>query len=249
MNKKLDYVNILTLSSVDSTNTFLKEKYKRRECDINTFLASDSQFAGKGRSGRKFYSPKNGLYMSLVIKPDCSPACAVNITALTAVAVCRALEKAGSEPLKIKWVNDIYDEKNKKLCGILCESVSDGNGKLECVVAGVGINLVKPLEPFPRELENVAGCVFNEEADDLKNRVAAEFINCFFELYADFGKQLYKREYTERSCVIGKRIYVTGDGSVKAGTALKINDDLSLKVQFDDNTEKDIFFGEISVKL
>ena len=58
-------IDIHTFSEIDSTNTYLKEDIEERK-NFETALA-DLQLKGRGRFGRTFESPKDGLYMSFVI--------------------------------------------------------------------------------------------------------------------------------------------------------------------------------------
>ena len=62
--------NLTVLSSVDSTNNYIKE-----HSDLlpdGHVCISHEQLSGRGRQGKSFYSPNGeGLYMSLLIKnPD-----------------------------------------------------------------------------------------------------------------------------------------------------------------------------------
>ena len=153
---ELKEIDINIFDEVTSTNTLLKEhgKIKNEWC---TFIAS-SQTGGKGRLGRSFYSPKgSGVYFSVLLKPNLEIEKSILITTAAAVAVTRTLKILGCENAQIKWVNDIFVD-NKKVCGILTESViNTETKKLDFAVLGVGINLIKPKEGFPESIKNIAG--------------------------------------------------------------------------------------------
>ena len=97
-----------------------------------------SQSAGRGRMGRSFYSPMgSGLYMSLLLRPKIQVDMLPYLTPMTAVAVAHALEALHSEPVQIKWVNDIYI-RQKKVCGILVEGSLSGAPLKDFAVVGIG---------------------------------------------------------------------------------------------------------------
>ena len=73
---------------------------------------------------------------------------------MSAVAVHDALLESCDLQTDIKWPNDIVADE-KKLCGILAETVESIDGS--AVVVGIGINLTQL--SFPTELENVATSV------------------------------------------------------------------------------------------
>ena len=88
---------------VTSTNTLLKEAAER--LPAWSVVCAGAQTAGRGRSGRSFYSPKDtGLYLSVLLKPEIPAAQAGRITTAAAVAACRAIEACTEAEPKIKWV-------------------------------------------------------------------------------------------------------------------------------------------------
>ncbi len=248
LREKIKDITVITQKKATSTNECLKMSFLNGKYSENTFLCAEEQTEGRGRLGRSFFSPEEtGIYMSLVIKPDFSVKNITSLTPLTAVAVCRALEKCGSSRLKIKWVNDIFNGDNKKVCGILCESVFTGGERPECVVVGVGINLFEPENGFPESIKNTAGAVFTEEKLISKNKVAAEFLNCFFALYENFsGDEVYE-EYKNRCFVLGKTVEFKENDETFTGTAEKIGRDFSLTVKTESGECKNLFYGEVSL--
>ena len=64
-------IDIHTFSEIDSTNTYLLQGIEERK-NFETALA-DLQLKGRGRFGRTFESPKDGLYMSFVIDKNFYP--------------------------------------------------------------------------------------------------------------------------------------------------------------------------------
>ena len=93
------------LSCTDSTNTQIKHNYK--EAPEGFVLLAEQQTAGRGRLDRKFLSPKgDGIYFSLVLRPNRPMRDLSLLTPLAAVAVCEALQTVCGITSSIKWVND-----------------------------------------------------------------------------------------------------------------------------------------------
>ncbi|MBE6748237.1 MAG: biotin--[acetyl-CoA-carboxylase] ligase [Ruminococcaceae bacterium] len=246
--EELQNADINIFDEVTSTNTLLKEQGRSKN-EWCTVIAS-SQTGGKGRLGRSFYSPENtGVYFSVLLKPDLKIEKAILITTAAAVAVTKALEKLGAENPQIKWVNDIFIN-NKKVCGILTESVINSvSKKLDFAVLGVGVNLFEPKGSFPEDLKSIAGAVFSEEMPDIKERFVAEFLNGFYKLYKNLSTASFMNEYREKCFILGKEISVISDESVRKGIAKAIDENARLEVEFSDNHIEFISSGEISIKI
>lgn len=243
-------LDIQVLSEVGSTNDFLREKASAGYPE-GTVLVAGMQTDGKGRLGRRFYSPADtGVYMSILLRPsDIPPSKALRLTTAAAVAVCRAIESVSGKDPKIKWVNDVYLD-SRKVCGILTEgTVSLESGSLDYVVLGVGINVYRPEKGFPADIEDIAGYIFDEKTSDGKNMIAAAFLNNFMKIYQSGDFESYIDEYRKRSFVIKKNINVINDGGIRKAFALDIDDNCRLIVCFEDGTLEHLDAGEISIRL
>lgn len=105
--KKLQ-IKLNAFETLDSTNTYLK-KLAAEGASEGTVVIANAQTAGRGRMGRSFASAQGlGIYMSLLLRPDCAASCAQSLTANTAAAVCMAIETVSGVKPEIKWVNDLY---------------------------------------------------------------------------------------------------------------------------------------------
>ena len=248
IDKKLSGLDIQVFSSIDSTNNYLKS-IAESGAKEGTIAIASQQTGGKGRLGRSFFSPADsGLYMSILLRPRIQADKAVRITTVAAVAVAMAAQKAFGVSTDIKWVNDVYI-KGKKICGILTEASLDmESGGLDYAVCGIGINIYEPKDGFPEEIRQTAGAILAKRTADAKNKMAAELINSFFELYTSSNEKAYLSEYKKRLIWVGEQIsLIRGEKSVSA-TMLGVNDDCALLVRYDDGTEATITSGEISIR-
>ncbi len=242
-------INIFVYGVVESTNSEVKSLAVNGAQEGCVVVALE-QTKGRGRMGRAFFSPNgNGVYMSILLRPTCLPEEATLITSAAAVAMCEAIELCGAEGAQIKWVNDIYIN-NKKVCGILTEAgFGVGGAGLDYAVLGVGVNVYAPEGGFPDEIKNIAGAVFEEKQENLRNKLIGSFINSFFELYGSLLQRKHIPVYREKCFVLGKKIVVHNGESRVEATALDIDENCNLLVEYTNGEKGVIGTGEISVRL
>lgn len=240
-------VKIEVKKEIPSTNQYLKQKGMESDYEEGSIVVAESQSAGKGRRGRHFYSPgKCGLYMSVLLKPKKTAQESLKITAAAAVAVCKAVEKVCNVSLGIKWVNDLYLGE-KKVCGILTEAVSDfETGDIELVVVGIGLNLRRPEEGFPKEIAAVAGTVLEEERYIDRNLLVAEIVN---ELLEESNQDGIPKEYLERNIVPGREVWVAYGQRERKVFAKQILPDGRLLIENEQQEEEILPCGDVSLRI
>lgn len=232
---------------VTSTNAIVRQRATDGEPEGLAVIAA-FQTAGRGRKGRSFFSPEGtGLYMSLLLRPKMAADMAVRVTTVAAVSVCQAIEKLTDRIPGIKWVNDILID-GRKVCGILTESALSSGG-LDFMVLGIGVNALEPTGGFPDEIKDIAGSVFSTDMGDMRPRLAAEILNCFWENYAGLAGNTFADEYRRRCIVPGRRVLVIKPEGTCEADALEVDDDCHLLVRYDDGTEDRLYSGEISIKI
>lgn len=248
---KNPHLDISVFSSVTSTNTILKEMAEQGAKE-GTVIIAEEQTAGRGRTGKQFYSPKGtGIYISILLRPDIPAEESLFLTTSAAVATARAIEDVSDKRALIKWVNDIYLE-DKKTCGILTEGAFNvETGKLDYAIVGIGINVCIPDGGFPDNIKDIATAIFDKQTDSINKRsiLIANLLDYFIEYYKDFKSKSYVKEYIERSMIIGKTITVIEGSKTSVAKAIDIDKNCRLKVQFEDGTTKWLSSGEVSTKI
>ena len=243
--------NALSVYTVtDSTNIRVREAALSGEAEGFAAVAG-SQTAGRGRRGRSFYSPAGtGLYLSLLLRPAALPSKqTLKVTTLAAVAACEAVEAVSDRKAMIKWVNDIFID-GRKVSGILTEaSFSLESDAAEYVILGIGFNILPPEGGFPEEIKDIAGAIFDRPQKDIRNRLAAEFINRFMSAYLTPGFAGYEEKYRKRSLAIGRNVNVLLPDGPKEALVLNVDDDCRLLVRYPDGSEDTLYSGEVSIKL
>ena len=241
--------NWRVLAEVDSTNTACRRLAAEGAPD-GTVVIADGQTAGRGRLGRSFSSPRGmGLYLSILWRPDCGPETLLPLTALSAVAVCRALERTGVVSPAIKWPNDLVLGE-RKLGGILTELSLEGES-VDYVIVGVGLNCRQRAEDFPPELADVAISLDMAGARSVKRAALAAALIEELDILRtvalnDPGRWL--ADYRARCLTVGRRVRVIRDGGSLEAEAVAVDERYGLAVRLEDGTEQVLRAGEVSVR-
>lgn len=238
-------VKIINLDTVSSTNDYLKQLAKG-EVKENTVVIANKQTNGKGTKGRSFISKEGGVYLSILVRPILQGFDATLITSATAVAVSDAIDEISGKNTDIKWVNDVYLD-NKKVSGILCESVII-NGEIPFIVVGIGVNLFKPHDGFPDEIKDIATYIFEQENPTVKEKFIEILINKFFKYFEDLKNKSFLPKYRQKNLVLGREISVIYSFGERKARALLIDDNCRLLVEFPDKTQEYLASGEVSIK-
>ena len=231
---------IFFYDSIDSTNTALKNN---REAKGGALAVAAHQSAGRGRTGKSFFSPAGaGVYFSINLEKRIPLGRAWALTFFAAAAVALTLEEYGAEPT-IKWVNDIYAG-GKKLCGILTETEREGDFVTRAII-GIGINIKKV--QLPPELESIVTSLEAQGICPDENELVCKIVTTFEELVGSYDIPAVLAEYRKRDFLLGKKISYTYSGGIYAGTAQGIADDGTLTVKTTDGI-KHLSSGEVSIK-
>lgn len=232
---------IIRLDTVDSTNLYLKKLASHGAAD-GTVVIARQQTAGRGRLGRSFYSPaEEGLYLSMLLHPNCPPETASALSCYAGVAVCRALKRLGAD-CGIKWVNDIILG-GRKLGGILCEaSVKDE--LCEHVVVGLGLNLYQT--DFPSDISGKAVSLSMAGISAERERLSGLIIEELDNMRKDFPgeREVYVSEYRRLCLNLGKAVVYQGG----RGVAEDIEADFALLVREERGVLRRLSSGEVSIR-
>lgn len=246
LNTKFIGNKIIHFNTIASTNDHAKEIVSSLE--EGTVIISEEQTKGKGRLGRQWHSKINeGIWMSIVLKPDIIPYKAPFITLIAGASIVSALNKLGVNTL-IKWPNDIILN-NKKISGILTE-LSAEIERVNHIVLGIGIN-VKTME-FSQEISDIATSLYKENYKASRVDIVRNIFMEFEELYMDYINNNCKEKTLsicrKYSAIIGKDIYTLKGDSKELVRCLDINEDGNLVVQTKDKTIKEVMSGEVSIR-
>ena len=156
-------MKILEFEKLESTQKKAKEIAEKAE--PWTVVIAKEQTAGYGRKGNFWYSPKGGLYFSIIL-PKTKIEDLQILTILAAFSVAKILKEDFKFEPFIKLPNDVYVN-GKKICGILTENVIFGK-EIKNSIVGIGLNT--NIEKFPKDLENIATSVKIELKKEVDNK-------------------------------------------------------------------------------
>ena len=242
--------SLLWFDSIDSTNTRARE-LARQGVAHGTVLIADHQTGGRGRRGRSFHSPAgSGIYMSVILRPNCKPQEIMHLTCAAAVAMCDAVEAAAGFRPGIKWTNDLVCGK-RKIAGILTELGFDAKGNVDFAVVGIGINCCQQETDFPEDIRSIAGSLASV-SDMVIDRaaVAAAMVDALFSMDSELltRKTHILNRYRQDCITLGREVSLVRGDEIRHGTALNIDEDGALIVRFSDGNTEAVSSGEISVR-
>jgi len=144
---------VVVLQSTTSTNDDAR-RLASSGAPEGTVVLADSQSAGRGRLGRPWDSPSGqGLYVSVLLRPQDPVDRIGRYPIAAAVAVCAACREFAGDQVVLKWPNDVLAD-GAKLAGVLAEMRRGPSGA--DLVLGVGVNVHQAAEDFPEELRGSA---------------------------------------------------------------------------------------------
>ena len=223
---------------IDSTNDWLLQQC-RDAARLPLACIADNQRAGRGRRGKAWYSaPGKNLSMSLGWRFALPVAELGVFSLLMGVALVRALKHTGITHAKLKWPNDVLLN-NKKLAGILIETVQLGQGEV-ALVAGFGVNCTMPAAARSRVDQAITDLSEHLptnacERDDFRNQLAARVLGEALLVCADFphNTATLLDEYRHKYDALQQRAIMISDenGRQQPALALRVESSGALRVQ------------------
>lgn len=236
--------------SIDSTQN-QAIKIASDETDNGTVIIAEKQTSGKGRLGRKWISPKGGIWFSIILHPKFDISVITLFPIASALALSNAIEKTLNIKSELKWPNDITI-KGKKVAGMLVDASLESN-KIENLILGVGINFnvdIKQIEKSLKNTPNFYGVTsLSEQNKTVKPILLIQsFLMELEQIYnllnvGDTKKII--RDWTKKSSTIGQNIELNIEDTKIRGKAIKIDDDGALVIS-ENKKNRRITSGDIT---
>ncbi len=230
--------------TLGSTNDYLKSL---PDAPAFTVIVAEEQTAGRGRRDRAWHSsPGDGLYVSILLRPERQLKYLSLISLLAAIAVDEAMREHGIDGVDIKWPNDVLLN-GRKVCGILAEGMNAGASHR--IILGIGVNLNH--SQFPAALAETATSIAREtgtrvSAADFLSRLLAR-IGYWYERWREGNyAQIIERWESLSSFARGARVAVTTDEEQITGTTDGLTDAGALRLVTDRGETKIILTGEVA---
>ncbi len=217
-----------------------------RKVPEGSIILADIQREGRGRKGRKWFSPEGGLWFTLILYPKFRKEDINFLPILIGVSVIQGLEPFLSVPINLKWPNDL-ELNGKKIGGILIESRWN-NDILRYVNVGIGINLMISPKFFEnKDFKATSLLPYLKEKN--KFVILEGLYKKIIENYKNFpnNKEIIYNYYLKKFPYIGKEVFLSSDSSQKTVKIVNILRDGSLLVE-EDGKIKNYSWGVISVR-
>lgn len=218
---------IFCYQKVTSTQDKAK-KLAERGAPEGTVITAEIQTQGKGRLGRRWISPRGGIWVSILLRPEMAGTEAPRITIIGSLAVAEAIAEFTGKEVRLKWPNDVMispgrGDEFRKVCGVLTETVSRFS-RVDYVIVGLGINVNNRI---PVSLRDKAISLKDALGYGLrKKKLLIEVLKKFDSYYSDLRRKWVigiLRKYRDMSSVLGKEVRIECPEGTVVGKALEID--------------------------
>jgi BirA family biotin operon repressor/biotin-[acetyl-CoA-carboxylase] ligase len=240
---------IIPLREVGSTNDYAK-KLAAYDAGEGTVVVAETQTAGHGRRGRRWISPRGGLWFSLILRPEIRAAHAAKLVFVAGLAVAETLRKLYGLKVETKWPNDVLVD-GRKICGILSEMNSIGE-RITFVTIGIGINANFAKNILPEELGEGATSLMDELGRKIQLekllKVLLENLETTYEVFKEGAFDSLLSEWKKYAAFLGRKVEVEYDNEKLCGVATDIDDEGALLLKLDDGTTKRALVADVSIR-
>jgi len=242
--------DIRVFEQTTSTNDVV-EKLARDRVKEGVVVFAESQTKGRGRLGRKWISPAyKGLWFSILLRPDLRPQEATQLTVVSAIALCRAIQSETGLNPEIKWPNDILVG-GKKVAGVLTE-LSAELDRVRHVILGIGVDVNLGAGELPAELRKQAtslkieaGRAFSRA--DLATAILQELDDDYLRVCAGkFAK--IADEWEARCQTIGRNVTIQIGGRRVQGRAESLGESGELLLRTEHGHLERISGGDVTLE-
>jgi len=211
-----------------------------------TVVGAEEQTAGQGRLGRSWHSePGSGLYVSVILRHQFTPANLPVVTLALGLAVSNAIFQATDLACDLRWPNDVLIP-SKKSEGKCAGTLSQLEGS--AIIAGIGINvnhsrLPVELGAIATSLRIASGRIHSRERLLLK---LLPNIDRYCALLERDGREPILEMFSRASSYVsGRRVRVDQEGSTLRGTTAGLNDSGFLMLRDDGGRDHQIVAGGV----
>lgn len=238
---------VIYKENIDSTNTSAFRLALGGEPEGACIIA-ETQEAGKGRLGRKWFSPvgKN-LYLSVVLRPKIHPSLVYPITFISSLAVYDTIEMSTGIQPTLKWPNDVLI-KGKKVCGTLIELSTEAD-LVRFVIVGIGFNINMKEEEIDKDIQQKATSLFMETKKIYERASVCGILLTNLEKYYSVFEKKGEKEICEiwekQAAIKGKYMEITQTGESYKGVSEGIDRDGAMLLNINGQIKK-IIAGDVN---
>jgi len=215
--------------------------------DLSVVFA-DEQTIGRGRMGRKWYTPPDSaLAFSLILHPALEESTNFSLfSGLGALALTEVLNSRGVNA-QIKWPNDVLIS-GKKVAGILVEAVWLGD-QVESVILGMGVNVMRSSVPPIGKVLFPATSLEDHMAPLHRFDLLHDILSALIAWRSRMDGAAFLAMWEQRLAFKGEQVKVWSDQTnVLSGIVRGLDTDGSLKLETSSGILQSIRYGEVHLR-
>lgn len=207
---------------------------------------ADLQTQGRGRRGRKWFSPPRSIQFSVLLRPNLPAQRLSTLSLLACLVVQKTFAELTGAEFIIKWPNDILVN-HKKVAAVLVEASIIG-GEIEWAVLGIGCNLNAVSAEFPQELREVITSVYEATGRQLARNAVYEKLltelDNYYTALLKHGPAPLIAEWLQKTDIVGKTLSLAAGGQTVSGQVTGLTADGLLVVRDRAGREHHIEVGD-----
>lgn len=212
-------------------------------------VVATEQTSGRGRMRRPYFTPRGGLWFSLVLRPARPPLDILALSLAASLAVQEGIRAASGLTAVLKWPNDVLLGE-RKVAGVMVEFDGDQD-RLHQAVLGVGINVNLDAEAFPAELRDRATSLKLELGRPLPLvptlRCVLEALDRHYERFLEGGSEAVCLAWRSAPNMLGREVRVISPPDTWEGTAVELDRDCALLVRLASGDLRRVAAGDIEL--
>ena len=220
-------------------------------------IIADSQECGTGRGGRKWVSPRGGIWLSVILGSTLHPSKCTLFSFCASLAVCEAINDCTGLDSKLKWPNDVIIN-GKKVSGVLVDA-SVNSGSIEYVVVGIGVNVnvgraevqrkigVQTPQSWVTSLSDELGSSCDKAR--LIKKILQTLDSHYLRMERDDNYCLIEKWKQSAEDIASKHVHLTHGAEEYTAKVLGLEEDGSLIVARDNNRIERIVSAEYSLRF
>lgn len=200
-------LQIIYLESIESTQTYLKQKLQNKELQTPIAVSANIQTNGLGSRDNSWSGYEGNLFLSFAVKlKDLPKDLNLESASIYFAYILKMTLASLNSKVMIKWPNDFYIE-DKKIGGMITNVVGQN------IVCGVGLNLLKAPNEF-----NILDIVIDKKIlldkyfKNLENNHSWKQIFSKYKLEFYCNKSFYTHNNNHK--ILLKDVKLQSDGSI-----------------------------------
>ena len=251
--------SILWFRSLSSTQEVAKDLVNAKGAlRVGGYVViADSQLSGTGRNGRKWASPRGGIWLSVILSSMLHPSKCILFSFGASLAVSEAITHCTGLESKLKWPNDILID-GKKVSGVLVDA-SVNSRSIESVIVGIGVNVNVNSAEVQRDIK----CqTFPNQVTSLSDELAAPcdkvrliksilqtLDKYYLKIESDTDYPLLKQWKHRADDITSKPVHVSHGAEGFTATVVRLEEDGSLVVARDNDRIERLVSAEYSIRF